>query len=271
MIKKITLLLILVTQFSLSQSMSQFVPSALYAEHIDCTSSSSTDNSYDLENNVLTIQTDDAAINTLRFTAQIRFKNAAAKGLKISGTDLTKSDIFTSNTSEFIVDGFTGGDIQDAATTDCNNVSVGKLNYAFFTIDFSNNTTWNSKSGYTEIELANAVNIIPTTSVFNGNSDYLQNVQMTVKVIYDASLSTNDLKQRYNFSFTPNPTKDFIELSAANPIQGVKIYNLLGQEVLQNAYNLRKAQLDVSALNKGVYILKVVINDKIGTYKFMKE
>ena len=73
------------------------------------------------------------------------------------------------------------------------------------------------------------------------------------------------------FTFTPNPTKDFIELSAANPIQGVKIYNLLGQEVLQNAYNLRKAQLDVSALNKGVYILKVVINDKIGTYKFMKE
>ena len=271
MIKKITLLLILVTQFSLSQSMSQFVPSDLYAEHIECTSSSSTVNSYDLENNVLTIQTDDAAISTLRFTAQIRFKNAAAKGLKISGTDLTKSDIFTSNTSEFIVDGFTGGDIQDAATTDCNNVSVGKLNYAFFTIDFSNNTTWNSKSGYTEIELANAVNIIPTTSVFNGNSDYLQNVQMTVKVIYDTNTASVDQLEKFDFSYAPNPTKDFIELSAANPIQGVKIYNLLGQEVLQNAYNLRKAQLDVSALNEGVYILKVVINDKIGTYKFMKE
>ena len=271
MIKKITLLLILVTQFSLSQSMSQFVPSALYAEHIDCTSSSSTDNSYDLENNVLTIQTDDAAINTLRFTAQIRFSNSSGTGIKITGTDLTKSDIFTSNTSEFVIDGFTGGQLQDAYKPECNGVSTGKKNYAFFTIDFSNNTAWNSKSGYTEIELANAVNIIPAASALNGNENYPQNVQMTVKVIYDASLSTNDLKQRYNFSFIPNPTKDFIELSAANPIQGVKIYNLLGQEVLQNAYNLRKAQLDVSALNEGVYILKVVINDKIGTYKFMKE
>jgi hypothetical protein len=271
MIKKITLLLILVTQFSFSQSMSQFQPSDLYAEHVDCTSSGSTYNSYDLENNVLTIQTDDATISTLRFTAQIRFKNAADKGLKISGADVTKSDIFTSNTSEFIIDGFTGGDIQDAATAACNDVSTGKLNYAFFTIDFSNNTTWNSKSGYTEIELANAVNIIPTTSAFNGNTDYLQNVQMTVKVIYDATLSTNNLKQINNFSFTPNPTKDFIQLSAANPIQGVQIYNLLGQEVLQNTYTLRNAKVDVSALNEGVYVLKVVINGNIGTYKFMKE
>ena len=55
----------------------------------------------------------------------------------------------------------------------------------WFTIDFSKNNTWNSKSGYTKIELTNAVNIIPTTSAFNGNADYLQNVQMTVNVIYD--------------------------------------------------------------------------------------
>ena len=271
MIKKITLLLILVTQFSFSQSMSQFQPSDLYAEHVDCTSSGSTYNSYDLDNNVLTIQTDDASISTLRFTAQIRFKNAAAKGLKIAGTDLTKSDIFTSNTSEFIVDGFTGGDLQDAAITACNGVSVGKLNYAFFTIDFSNNTTWNSKTGYTEIELADAVNIIPTTSTFNGNADYMQNVQMTVKVIYDASTASVDQLEKFDFSYAPNPTKDFIQLSAANPIEGVQIYNLLGQEVLQNTYNLRNAKVDVSALNEGVYILKVVINDNIGTYKFMKE
>jgi hypothetical protein len=114
---KITLLLILLVQFSFSQSISQFVPSNLYAEHSECTSSGSSYNSYDLENNVLTIQTDDATISTLRFTAQIRLKNAADKGLKIGGADLTKSDIFTSNTTEFIVDGFTGGDIQDAATT----------------------------------------------------------------------------------------------------------------------------------------------------------
>lgn len=269
--KKITLLLILLVQFGFSQSMSQFVPSNLYAEHVDCTSSGSLYNSYDLDNNVLTIQTDDATISTLRFTGQIRFKNAADKGLKISGADLTKSDIFTSNTSEFIIDGFTGGDIQDAATAACNDVSIGKLNYAFFTIDFSNNTTWNSKSGYTEIELANAVNIIPTTSAFNGNTDYLQNVQMTVKVIYDPALSTNDLKQLYNFSFSPNPTKNHLKLNANKEISKVVIYNTLGQKAFsKNVYALND-NLDLSHLKKGIYIMKATIGDKKASYRIIKD
>lgn len=268
---KITLLLILLVQFSFSQSISQFVPSNLYAEHSECTSSGSSYNSYDLENNVLTIQTDDATISTLRFTAQIRLKNAADKGLKIGGADLTKSDIFTSNTTEFIVDGFTGGDIQDAATTACNDVSTGKLNYAFFTIDFSNNSTWNSKSGYTEIELANAVNIIPTTSAFSGNGDYVQNAQMTVKVIYDPALSTNDLKQLYNFSFAPNPTQNQLNLKASKMISKVEIYNTLGQKAFSKNVNALNDNLDLSNLKKGIYIMKASIGDKEASYRIIKD
>jgi hypothetical protein len=87
---------------------------------------------------------------------------------------------------------------------------------------------------------------------------------------YDPTASLNNL-EKFDFSYAPNPTKDFIQLSAANPIEGVQIYNLLGQEILQNTYNLRNAKVDVSALNEGVYVLKVVIDDNIGTYKFMKE
>lgn len=93
----------------------------------------------------------------------------------------------------------------------------------------------------------------------------------TITIQHDATTASVNQLEKFNFSYAPNPTKDFIQLSAANPIQGVQIYNLLGQEVLQNAYNLRNAKVDVSALNEGVYVLKVVINDKIGTYKFMKE
>ena len=81
--KKITLLLVMLVQFSFAQSISQFIPSELYTEHVACTSSGSTYNSYDLENNILTIQTDDATISKFRFTAQIRLKNAADKGLRL--------------------------------------------------------------------------------------------------------------------------------------------------------------------------------------------
>lgn len=269
--KKITLLFVLLVQFSFAQSISQFMPSDIYAEHSECTSSGSVYNSYDLENNVLTIQTDDTTISTLRFTVQIRLKNAAGNGKKITGVDLTKSDIFTSNTSEFIVDGFTGGDIQDAATTDCNGVSVGKLNYAFFTIDFSNNNTWNSKSGYTEIELANAVNIIPTTSAFSDDADYLQNVQMTVKVIYDPALSSDDLKQLYNFSFAPNPTKNQLNLNAKELISNVEIYNTLGQKAISKNINALNTNLDLTHLKKGIYIMKAKIGGKTGSFRIIKD
>jgi hypothetical protein len=95
-----------------------------------------------------------------------------------------------------------------------------------------------------------------------------ENIVLTAT--YDLTASVDQL-EKFNFSYAPNPTKDFIQLSAANPIQGVQIYNLLGQEVLQNTYNLRNSKVDVSDLNEGVYVLKVIINDSIGTYKFIKE
>ena len=71
---KITLLLILVTQFSFAQSMSQFmyqmymkiIHSVVHRDHHN--------NNYDLDTNVLTIQTDNASLTNLKFTAQIRFQ-----------------------------------------------------------------------------------------------------------------------------------------------------------------------------------------------------
>ena len=114
----------------------------------------------------------------------------------------------------------------------------------------------------------NAGDVRTVTISVTDKNGVQENIVLTAT--YDPTASLNNL-EKFNFSYAPNPTKDFIQLSAANPIQGVQIYNLLGQEVLQNTYNLRNAKLDVSALNEGVYVLKVVINGNIGTYKFIKE
>ena len=104
-----------------------------------------------------------------------------------------------------------------------------------------------------------------TVTDTNGASE---NIVLTTTYNPTAKL---DKLEKFNFSYAPNPTKDFIQLSAVNPIQEIKIYNLLGQEIIQNTYNLHSAKVDVSNLNEGVYVLKVIINDSIGTYKFIKE
>ena len=103
-----------------------------------------------------------------------------------------------------------------------------------------------------------------TTST--GGEVYLDDVVFEV----DATASIEDLK-KFNFSFAPNPAKDQLRLSAVNPINEVKVFNMLGQEVLRRSYNEREAFINVSNLIEGVYVMKVNIGDSVGTFRIIKE
>lgn len=82
-----------------------------------------------------------------------------------------------------------------------------------------------------------------------------------------ANVSDNILE---GFSFFPNPTSDILNLKSANNIDSVTIYNLLGQEVIENKVNAVDAQLNISALSIGTYIMKVTVAGEVGTYKIIK-
>lgn len=85
-----------------------------------------------------------------------------------------------------------------------------------------------------------------------------------------SSLSTADLSQ-FNFKSYPNPAKDVINLSAAKNINKIAIYNLLGQEVLNQELNSKTATLNVASFARGVYVVKADIEGAVGSYKFIKE
>jgi len=91
-----------------------------------------------------------------------------------------------------------------------------------------------------------------------------------VSVTIDATASIDDL-QKFNFSYYPNPTKENLRLSSAKPIENVQLYNILGQQVLNKDVNESKPNINVSNLSKGVYIMKVKIEDTVGSFKFIKE
>lgn len=55
----------------------------------------------------------------------------------------------------------------------------------------------------------------------------------------------------------PNPTKDVLNVKYKSVINTVKIYNLLGQEVLAQNAKHNQLQIDVSALTAGAYIVKL--------------
>ncbi|WP_310992394.1 T9SS type A sorting domain-containing protein [Aequorivita marina] len=82
------------------------------------------------------------------------------------------------------------------------------------------------------------------------------------------SVEENNLE---GFTFYPNPTRDNLNLSAKNTIEKVGIYSLLGQEVMQLFPEKERQSIDVSSLASGVYVMKVEVNDEIGTYKIIKK
>lgn len=67
----------------------------------------------------------------------------------------------------------------------------------------------------------------------------------------------------------PNPANSFINISSAEAISGVEVYNVIGKRVLQ-VTNVVNNSIDVSSLSKGMYILKIASGDSIATKKIIK-
>lgn len=69
----------------------------------------------------------------------------------------------------------------------------------------------------------------------------------------------------------PNPVEDFMHLQIADNIEveSLQLFNLLGQEVLNDAF---KERLNVAHLEAGLYVLKVNgVNGEVYTQKMMKK
>ena len=72
------------------------------------------------------------------------------------------------------------------------------------------------------------------------------------------------------FSYYPNPADNALTLRAIDNIENVAIYNILGQKVMDQTIGNVTAELNISSLNTGTYIMKVSVNGEIGTYKVIK-
>ncbi len=74
-----------------------------------------------------------------------------------------------------------------------------------------------------------------------------------------------------NFKYFPNPVNDNLNLRAQSNIQNVSIYNMLGQEVSRISPNAISSDVDMSALQTGVYFVNVTINDTTETIRIVKQ
>ena len=83
-------------------------------------------------------------------------------------------------------------------------------------------------------------------------------------------LSNKDFS-KFQFSLFPNPATSQLNLNANTSIDDVVVSNTLGQKVKQLHFGTREAFINVSDLNKGIYIITAKIDGQSGTYRFIKK
>ena len=112
---------------------------------------------------------------------------------------------------------------------------------------------------------------------FTGFKEFAISSNLFNKVWYDnlyvykgVALSVTDFKA-LNINMYPNPVAEVLNITAAEAIQKVTVFNLLGQEVLSQQVNANSVSINTSAIQSGVYIVTAEIGGKTASSKFVKK
>ena len=72
------------------------------------------------------------------------------------------------------------------------------------------------------------------------------------------------------FSYSPNPVNDILNLSYSQDMNSVKVYNMVGQELMTKQVNANTAQIDLSNFANGAYFIQVTTGSAMKTVRIIK-
>ena len=111
---------------------------------------------------------------------------------------------------------------------------------------------------------------------FTGFKEFGITSNLNNKVWYDnlyaykgTPLSVGEIDE-FNFVTYPNPVENTLNVSAGVVVDGVSIFDLTGREVMRATPNAAAFSLDVSSLNKGMYLVTVKAGKQELTTKLVK-
>jgi hypothetical protein len=74
-----------------------------------------------------------------------------------------------------------------------------------------------------------------------------------------------------NLRYYPNPVQEVLTVEYSEVIQGIKLYNMLGQMVYNRNTNSAKVTIDMASMATGNYIKQVTINGITKNVKVIKK
>lgn len=88
-------------------------------------------------------------------------------------------------------------------------------------------------------------------------------------VYVNGNQSVNDNFSQKLIDFYPNPAGDFLSITALKPVI-IKIYDIKGR-LVKELYCESHTKIDISNLSSGIYSIKVVSDNNLEEYKFIKK
>ena len=74
-----------------------------------------------------------------------------------------------------------------------------------------------------------------------------------------------------SFKMYPNPASNVLTIENKNQMDSIAVYSILGQEIIRKSATQLIENLDVSALNAGVYLVRVISGGEQSTQRFVKK
>ncbi len=119
------------------------------------------------------------------------------------------------------------------------------------------------------------VGIIPDIEVFQTIEGIRQGIDEVLEAAFDCSFvgNKNIIYVNNLFSIIPNPSKDKITISSPSITDNthLSVFNVSGEKVLEKQLTDTETQIDISALPRGVYFVRVRNEKMVEVEKMVKE
>jgi len=107
---------------------------------------------------------------------------------------------------------------------------------------------------------------IPGSTAGTANNFEVDNIYASVEQVLDRKEAKIS-----NFKMYPNPSSNSLTFTAAENIDQILIYNLLGQKVMQLEPKTTNVTTDISTLQNGAYLVSIQSVGKTATMKLIKK
>ena len=129
---------------------------------------------------------------------------------------------------------------------------------------------------YSEWKEANIVSLIGPFCVSNfrfkfefnsggGNNLYIDNINIS----YENTTGTNSFDNQ-EISVYPNPSSDFLKISAFKNIDEINFYDIMGKKVYSDKTNTKTLDLNISNFKNGYYSIQIKVGEFIKVKSFIK-